>query len=390
MKTAAQAAARLFILILSVLFVYYGNLYVSGQQHSGIVFDKETELDTMVYAKVLSIDHIVQDVLQPNVQEITFTARPFWGGGDNQASMTAVQKITDPDSNVVPVSVGDKVSLLAYGDQYLFQYYFRIDKIAILGAVFILFILLLGGLKGISTLLSLGLTCLSVFYVFIPAIKAGCNIYLSCTVICAFIVVVTDSIVFGINGKSLTAALSCITGVLFSGLITVVMDKSMKLTGYLNEGTYMLSSLLGIENFNVKAILFSMITIGALGAIMDMSMSVVSPLWELKETNRSISAGALVQSGLRIGRDVMGTMTNTLILAYIGSSLTVVLMYASSNYPLISLLNKEEIIFEFLQSLVGSLSILLTIPFATILSAGMLSGKHSKNYARMPSQHRRM
>lgn len=390
MKTAAQAAARLFILILSVLFVYYGNLYVSGQQHSGIVFDKETELDTMVYAKVLSIDHIVQDVLQPNVQEITFTARPFWGGGDNQASMTAVQKITDPDSNVAPVSVGDKVSLLAYGDQYLFQYYFRIDKIAILGAVFILFILLLGGLKGISTLLSLGLTCLSVFYVFIPAIKAGCNIYLSCTVICAFIVVVTDSIVFGINGKSLAAALSCITGVLFSGLITVVMDKSMKLTGYLNEGTYMLSSLLGIENLNVKAILFSMITIGALGAIMDMSMSVVSPLWELKENNRAISAGALVQSGLRIGRDVMGTMTNTLILAYIGSSLTVVLIYASSNYPLISLLNKEEIIFEFLQSLVGSLSILLTIPFATILSAGMLSGKHSKNYARMPSQHRRM
>lgn len=390
MKTAAQAAARLFILILSVLFVYYGNLYVSGQQHSGIVFDKETELDTMVYAKVLSIDHIVQDVLQPNVQEITFTARPFWDGGDNQASMTAVQKITDPDSNVVPVSVGDKVSLLAYGDQYLFQYYFRIDKIAILGAVFILFILLLGGLKGISTLLSLGLTCLSVFYVFIPAIKAGCNIYLSCTVICAFIVVVTDSIVFGINGKSLAAALSCITGVLFSGLITVVMDKSMKLTGYLNEGTYMLSSLLGIENLNVKAILFSMITIGALGAIMDMSMSVVSPLWELKENNRAISAGALVQSGLRIGRDVMGTMTNTLILAYIGSSLTVVLMYASSNYPLISLLNKEEIIFEFLQSLVGSLSILLTIPFATILSAGMLSGKHSKNYARMSNQHRRM
>ena len=390
MKTVAQAVARLLILTLSVFFIYYGNLYVSGQQHSGTVFDKETELDTMVYAKVLSIDQVVQDVLQPDAQEITFTARPFWGGGDNRASITAVQQITDPNANIVPVSVGDKVSLLAYGDQYLFQYYFRFDKIALLGAVFVLFILLLGGLKGVSTLLSLGLTCLSVFYVFIPAIKAGCNIYLSCTVICAFIVVVTDSIVFGINGKSLTAALSCIAGVLFSGLVTIVMDKSMKLTGYLNEGTYMLSSLLGIENLNVKAILFSMITIGALGAIMDMSMSIVSPLWELKGTNRAISAGALVQSGLRIGRDVMGTMTNTLILAYLGSSLTVVLMYASSNYPLISLLNKEEIIFEFLQSLVGSLSILLMIPFATILSAGMLSGKHPKNYARLPNQHRRL
>ena len=74
-----------------------------------------------------------------------------------------------------------------------------------------------------------------------------------------------------------------------------------------------------------------------------------------------------------MGKDFMGTMTNTLILAYIGSSLIVVLVYAASDYPLLSILNKEEIIFEFLQSMIGCMGILFTIPFATIVSSLILS-----------------
>ena len=147
----------------------------------------------------------------------------------------------------------------------------------------------------------------------------------------------------------------------------------MKLTGYINDEAFMLETLLGIENVSVKAILFSMITIGALGAVMDVSMSIISPLWELKANDSYISAGALIQSGFSIGRDVMGTMTSTLVLAYIGGSLITVLMYSASNYPLISLLNKEEIIYEFLQSLTGSLSLLATIPVAVLLSTVTLS-----------------
>ena len=147
----------------------------------------------------------------------------------------------------------------------------------------------------------------------------------------------------------------------------------MKLTGYINDEAFMLETLLGIENVSVKAILFSMITIGALGAVMDVSMSIISPLWELKANDSYITAGALIQSGFSIGRDVMGTMTSTLVLAYIGGSLITVLMYSASNYPLISLLNKEEIIYEFLQSLTGSLSLLVTIPVAVLLSTVTLS-----------------
>lgn len=178
-------------------------------------------------------------------------------------------------------------------------------------------------------------------------------------------------------------ALSCAAGIVFSGVISLLTDKWMKLTGYLNDQTYMLHTLFGFD-VNVKAILFSMITIGALGAIMDVSMSITSPLCELKETNRGISAASLMKSGFTIGKDFMGTMTNTLILAYMGSSLIVVLVYAASNYPLLSILNKEEIVFEFLQSLIGCLGILFTIPFTTIIATLVLSERkvRSRHYSR--------
>ncbi len=122
----------------------------------------------------------------------------------------------------------------------------------------------------------------------------------------------------------------------------------------------------------------SMITVGALGAVMDVSMSITSSLCELKDKMIDIGSGALIKSGLGIGRDIMGTMANTLILAYIGSSLIVVLVYSASGYPLLSVLNKEEIVFEFLQSLVGSFSLLLTVPVTTVISAMMLTSKKKK------------
>jgi uncharacterized membrane protein len=121
-----------------------------------------------------------------------------------------------------------------------------------------------------------------------------------------------------------------------------------------------------------------MITVGALGAVMDVSMSITSSLCELKDKMIDIGSGALIKSGLGIGRDIMGTMANTLILAYIGSSLIVVLVYSASGYPLLSVLNKEEIVFEFLQSLIGSFRLLLTVPVTTVISAMMLTSKKKK------------
>ena len=107
---------------------------------------------------------------------------------------------------------------------------------------------------------------------------------------------------------------------------------------------------------------------------MDVAMSIASSLDEIR-TERAVTKYDLIRSGLNIGKDIMGTMANTLILAYIGSSLVMVLIYGVSNYPLFQLLNKEEIIIEMLQSLIGSLGMLFTIPFTTVVSSILFTAR---------------
>lgn len=369
MKKTLSLFAYLAAIGLSFTFIYYGHGFTSQRPPSGMIYEKETELDSMVYATVTSIDR-VQQKENPSEQVTFFTAKTFGNGNDKEVQ--GKQIINTGSRNMQRVSVGDRVVLLSYSEGLLFQYFFRFDKIIILGAAFALLLIFMGGSKGFNTILALALTCLSIFFVFIPAISSGFDIYISTVIICTYIILMTFLIVYGLNKKSMIAALSCILGVVVSGVLTGMMDRWMKLTGYLNDDMYMLGTQLGFE-INVKALIFSMITIGALGAIMDVSMSITSALDELRQNNQKINAGALMKSGINIGRDIMGTMSNTLILAYIGSSLVTVMLYSSANYPLLGLLSKEEIIYEFLQSLVGSLSLLLTIPFTTFIAATLLS-----------------
>lgn len=381
MKRTLNILAYLVVLILSITFFYYGSRNINSKiSKQGTLSDStggEEELNTMVFAQIVSIDGSEADKSNPAYWDIQFTAKAF-GNRQNNGKIIHGQQILHSDvSNTVAVSVGDKVVLLSYDNNYVFQYFYRFDKIIILGLIFMLSLILMGGLKGFNIIISLALTCLSIFMIFIPSIRAGFNIYLSSVGICLYIIIVTMIIVYGVSKKSVTAALSCIAGVIFSIILNLIMDQWMKLTGYINDTMFNMNNVLGIQ-VDVKAIMFSMITIGALGAVMDVSMSITSSLCELKENRSDIHPAILLKSGFRIGRDIMGTMANTLILAYIGSSLVVVLIYAASNYPLLSVFNKEEIIFEFLQSLIGSLSLMFTIPFTTVFASMILTGKNRK------------
>jgi uncharacterized membrane protein len=134
------------------------------------------------------------------------------------------------------------------------------------------------------------------------------------------------------------------------------------LTGIVDENSRYLANLPLETPINLKAIMFAGIIIGAMGAIMDVAMSISSSLWEVKEKARIINFETLFRSGLAIGRDIMGSMANTLILAYIGSSLSVVLILSVYNNSLLSLFNTEMIVVEILQALAGSLGILFAIP----------------------------
>lgn len=277
------------------------------------------------------------------------------------------------NSNLAQVEAGDKVLLIynEFHDEPIWEFieFIKIDKLYILGGLFTLALLVFGRLKGFNTLISLTFTCAAIFLVFIPAILSGKNIYVSAIVICLFTTVMTYLIINGYNKKTLAASLGCIGGLFTAGAITLLMGRILALTGFSSEESLYLSFLSPDRPLDLKAIIFAAILIGAMGAIMDVAMSISSSLQELNEQAGSSSSSDLFRSGMNIGRDIMGTMVNTLILAYIGSSLSVVLLMFAYSTSLNTLLNSEKIVVEILQALVGSFGVLFALPLTSMICA---------------------
>lgn len=296
-------------------------------------------------------------------------------------TVEAIQVIDDFIALVAQkINVGDNIILLSMEDDqgndiFVFEEYHRLPSLMVLLVIFVLMVLLFGGLKGVNTIISLLLTCASIFYVFIPAIFTGYNLYKTSILICLYITIMTILIVNGYNKKSFVAILGCFLGVLVAGLLSKIMISTLKLNGFLNNDSLYLISILKNGKADLLALIFSAIIIGSVGAVMDVAMSLSSAIYELKESVENISVKKLIKSGFTIGRDIMGTMANTLILAYIGSSLTFILVLIAYNSSFLSLLNQQMITVEILQALAGSIGILCSIPLTVIIAAVVYSIK---------------
>ncbi|WP_018212512.1 YibE/F family protein [Desulfitobacterium hafniense] len=376
-KSKLELLIYIATIIFSVLFLLIGN---SVATKGLTVFNGDDFGETVVKAKIEAITDRISDdyslagdtTMVKNVQ-VTFEATLL--DGEEKGERVTGTQIIDGMLNIgtPEVEQGDKVLLVAYEGQpemeWQFMEFVRTDKLLIFGLLFILALLVFGGIKGLNTILSLVFTCAAIFMVFIPAILSGKNIYVSAIVICLYTIVATYLIINGFNKKTLTAILGCFGGILVSGILTIIVNRVLELTGYVDEESIYLTYISTGTPIDLKAIIFAAILIGALGAIMDVSMSIASSLWEVKEKSGLSSFNTLFRSGMNIGRDVMGTMANTLILAYIGSSLSIVLLLSAYSTSLIYLLNREMIVVEILQALVGSFGILFAMPLTSFICA---------------------
>ena len=186
---------------------------------------------------------------------------------------------------------------------------------------------------------------------------------------CAFITLSTIILVYGCSKKTIATSFGCIGGVLVAGILTLIMNSVLNLTGFVDENAIYLEQL--NSAIDLKAIIFAGILIGALGAIMDVSIDIASSLNEVSSNAEKLEFKDIMKSGLNIGKDIMGTMTNTLILAYIGSSLSTVLLLTASSHSISYLFNLEMIAVEILQAIVGSIGILTTIPLTSLIAASL-------------------
>ena len=233
--------------------------------------------------------------------------------------------------------------------------------------LFLLSVILVGGKKGIRAILGLLLTILLIYFIMVTGIYSGKNAIIT-SIITAILIIVGTFIIIGdgINKKILTAAIGTLGGVLSAGIIALIFNNIAKMTGG-GEEAIQLSLNMTTINFNFRDLLFSGILIASLGACMDVGMSIASSLDEIKLKNPEITGKELFKSGMNIGRDVIGTMTNTLILAYVGSSLTLILLFMACNMSLAEILNKETIAEEIISAITGSMGVVYTIPITSIV-----------------------
>lgn len=371
----------LIVVAVSVLYIIVGHEIAmtgyqpfSGDDNSIVV--KATVVD--VVDRYMEEYQISETEFARN-ETILFTAE--MRSGEQKGEIIEAAQTLDYFTALNPrvVEPGDKVLLYTIPDgmaenQWLLSDYQRSDQILVLLVIFLALILVFGRWQGFNTIVSLSLTCLAVFYVFVPAVLAGGNIYTWSIVTCIYMTFMTLFIVNGVNRKSIAAVLGCLAGVALSGILTVVMDQSMMLTGVLDENSVILHSLKPDDPIDLRALIFASIIIGAVGAIMDVSISIAAALAELKEKLPAIGFKELLQSGMTISRDIMGTMANTLILAYIGGFMSGVLLMVAYNSSMLDLFNREMIVVECLQALVGSLGILMTLPFTSFICAMLFRG----------------
>ena len=232
-------------------------------------------------------------------------------------------------------------------------------------------ILLIGRKKGLKSIIGLVITILAIFFILVATIFKGYNAILVSIGTSFLIIVLTFAIIGGWNKKTLSAALGTLGGVVLAGVIASITGYLAQLSGAGKEEAIMLSVVSKDVVFNFRELLFAEIIVSALGACMDVGMSISSSLSELKMKNPSMTGKELFKSGMNIGGDMIGTMTNTLILSFIGSSLVLVLLYMSSSVKFTDVINIEAIATEAVCAIAGSIGIVYTVPITAIIYSFM-------------------
>lgn len=332
---------------------------------------------TYYRAKVQSVDTYSENVdFNRNIiKTVNFTAS-IREGPDKGQTLPAVQEIGGAyAAQEKQIGPGDAI-FISYGENGLtgeimphFTAYNRSLPLSLLAAGFFALIVVIGGKKGLSTILSLVFTCMIIFLVYIPSILSGANVYLSTGLTGVYIVLMSLLLINGPGKKTLCAVLGNIGGVVVAAALAIIMQQAMKMTGFISDETMMLSMAEGGAEMNLLGIVWGGIVLGSLGAIMDVAMTIASAMQELSEHMTQKSFGKMLASGMNIGRDAIGTMTNTLILAYIGSSLALVLLLIMNSTNIGYLFSTEMIASEVLQALAGSVGILFAVPFTAFFSA---------------------
>lgn len=277
-------------------------------------------------------------------------------------------------------AVGDRALVLVnHRDQQVqsvtMSDHLRLDKEAILALCFVAFLLLFAGRKGFFALFSFVISVLSIWKLLIPAYLKGANPILVGLLVTIFLTMVIMYFVYGMDRKFLSATGGAVLGTLTTCILGLIFTDSFHIHGAVMPYS---ESLLynGYHDLNLTAIFTSSIFIGASGAMMDLAVDITSAVAEVVDKKPDITWREAAKSGMNIGRAAMGTMTTTLLLAYSGSCVALLMVFMAQGTPVSHILNYKYVGSEILDTIVGSFGLVTVAPFTALVSGFLLTRPH--------------
>ncbi|MBR7119190.1 MAG: YibE/F family protein [Lentisphaeria bacterium] len=257
------------------------------------------------------------------------------------------------------------------------QDHYRISWSLVLFALFALLLVIFGGVTGANALLSFVFSCLFIWKVLVPALLAGCSALVMSFVTVMLLSCVIIVLVSGFTLKALTALSGTLLGVLSSCAMAYIFSGIFKINGAVMPYSQALLYS-GFGNISLSEIYIGAIFLSSSGAVMDLAMDVASSMHEVVLKSEKNSFSELFKSGLRVGRSVVGTMTTTLLLAYSGGYLTLMMMFCAEGVLPTDFINNPHVASEMVKTLIGSFGLVLVAPF-TALSGAWLYSRKSNN-----------
>ena len=237
--------------------------------------------------------------------------------------------------------------------------------------IFLLLMCIIGGKNGVKAVAGLVFTMVSIVYIFMPLIYRGASPFWAAVLIVIVTTAATMYLIGGMTKKTVSAILGTVLGVLCSGVSAYLFGIAAGIGG--NNVSNIETLLFVGQNtkIQINGLLFAGILISSLGAVMDVAMSVSSTIHEIHEKNPSLGRKELFKSGMNVGKDMMGTMSNTLILAFTGGSLSTLVVNYAYDISYRQLVNGYYMGIEIMQGIAGSIGIILTVPFVSMVASGL-------------------
>jgi len=366
MKIHPQRFARFLAVCIGLPLLLYALFHLPGGEDG----------DPPTYkAEVLSVTETENEIKEFAPGSLQYEVQLRIDSGPAEGTETTIthRTLNNPAFDIHPQE-GDNIIVRDENGSYAIVDYDRLPAMLLLLLGFAALLILFGGMTGLKALLVLLFAVLLIakgliaFILFAPS-----HILLWTILIGAVITLATQLIVNGRNVKSTGAIIGTIGGILVAGLLAVLAIHFTYLTGVSEEQAGMLKALY-LKDVDFRELLFSGIVLGALGAVMDVAVSIASAQYEMKLLAPKTKFQTLVSSGLNVGRDVMGTMANTLVLAYIGGALPLILLISTQpDLPLLHVMNLNMIATEVVRSLIGSIGLLCAIPITAYATAFLIT-----------------